>query len=198
MKKSVYFITSAAIIAALYVVLTFLANALGLASMAIQVRFSEALTILALFTPAAIPGLFLGCLISNILIGSVIQDIIFGSLTTLGAAALTYVIGRVIRSRMQEAPSKKSKTVLGILGSVLGSVPPIVGNMLVVPLVLIYAYHFTDPVVFMGHEIHAVYWFYVITVGIGELISCTGLGLLVSFIMRNTKLDLNLSDSLRL
>ena len=194
MKKSVYFITSAAIIAALYVVLTFLANTLGLASMAIQVRFSEALTILALFTPAAIPGLFLGCLLSNILIGSVIWDVIFGSLTTLVAAAVTYVIGRIIKSRLQKAQTKKNKTVWGILGTILGSVPPIVGNMLVVPLLLIYAYGFTDPVVFMGHEFHAVYWFYVVTVGIGELISCTFLGLVVSFIMRNTKLDLKLPD----
>ncbi len=198
MKKSVYFITSAAIIAALYVVLTFLANALGLANMAIQVRFSEALTILSLFTPAAIPGLFIGCLLSNILIGSVIQDVIFGSLTTLAAAALTYVIGRIFRSRIQKADSKNKKTALGIAGTVLGSIPPIVGNMLVVPLVLIYAYGFTDPVVFMGYEIHTVYWFYVITVGLGELISCTFLGLGLSFIMRNTKMDLKLSSNLSL
>lgn len=57
----------AAMIAAIYVVLTFIANAFGLANYAIQVRFSEALTILPFFTPAAIPGLFIGCLLSNIL-----------------------------------------------------------------------------------------------------------------------------------
>ena len=62
-------LVQAAMIAALYVVLTFIANALGLASQAIQVRFSEALTILPYFTPAAIPGLFIGCLLSNILTG---------------------------------------------------------------------------------------------------------------------------------
>ena len=67
--KKVTFITHAAIIAALYVVLTLIANALGLANFAIQVRFSESLTILPLFTPAAIPGLYLGCLLSNILTG---------------------------------------------------------------------------------------------------------------------------------
>ena len=129
-----------------------------------------------------------------LILGMLIWDVIFGSLTTLVAAAVTYVIGRIIKSRLQKAQTKKNKTVWGILGTILGSVPPIVGNMLVVPLLLLYAYGFTDPVVFMGHEFHAVYWFYVVTVGIGELISCTFLGLVVSFIMRNTKLDLKLPD----
>ena len=61
--KKVTFIVQAAVIAALYVVLTFVANALGLASHTIQVRFSEALCILPVFTPAAIPGLWIGCLL---------------------------------------------------------------------------------------------------------------------------------------
>ena len=56
---SVVFIAQAAMIAALYVVLTFIANTFGLANYAIQVRISEALTILPYFTPAAIPGLVL-------------------------------------------------------------------------------------------------------------------------------------------
>ena len=58
MNKKVLYLVHGAVIAALYVVLTMLANALGLANYAIQVRFSEALTILPVFTPAAIPGLF--------------------------------------------------------------------------------------------------------------------------------------------
>ena len=82
-KKNIYLLTQAAMIAALYVVLTFIANAFGLANYSVQVRFSEALTILPFFTPAAIPGLFIGCLISNILTGCAIPDIIFGSLATL-------------------------------------------------------------------------------------------------------------------
>ena len=65
MNKKVLFITQAGVIAALYVVLTFLANSLGLANYAIQVRFSEALTILPFFTPAAIPGLFIGCILAK-------------------------------------------------------------------------------------------------------------------------------------
>ena len=63
--KKVTFIVQAAVIAALYVVLTFVANALGLASHTIQVRFSEALCILPVFTPAAIPGLWIGCMLAN-------------------------------------------------------------------------------------------------------------------------------------
>ena len=76
-------LVQAAMIAALYVVLTYIANAMGLASSAIQIRFSEALTILPYFTPAAIPGLFVGCFLSNILTGCAIPDIIFGSIATL-------------------------------------------------------------------------------------------------------------------
>ena len=72
--KKVTFIVQAAVIAALYVVLTFVANALGLASHTIQVRFSEALCILPVFTPAAIPGLWIGCLLANLLTGAVIYD----------------------------------------------------------------------------------------------------------------------------
>lgn len=81
--SSILFLTQAALIAALYVVLTYLANLLGISSGAIQVRFSEALTILPYFTPTAIPGLFVGCLLANLLTGAAIPDIVFGSLATL-------------------------------------------------------------------------------------------------------------------
>mgnify|MGYP000880325506 CR=1 FL=1 len=90
--KKVTFIVQAAVIAALYVVLTFVANALGLASHTIQVRFSEALCILPVFTPAAIPGLWIGCLLANLLTGAVIYDVIFGSIATLLAAVCTYLL----------------------------------------------------------------------------------------------------------
>ncbi len=109
----------AAMIATIYIVLTFIANALGLANHSIQVRFSEALTILPYFTPAAIPGLFVGCLISNTLTGCALPDIIFGSLATLIGAVLTYKLRRY---------------------KWLAPVPPIIANMIVVPFVLLYAY----------------------------------------------------------
>ena len=85
-------LVQAAMIAALYVVLTFAANALGLANYVVQIRFSEALTILPFFTPAAIPGLFVGCMLSNILTGCMPLDIVFGSLATLIGAFGTYAL----------------------------------------------------------------------------------------------------------
>lgn len=109
----------AAMIAALYVVLTFVANTFGLASYAVQVRFSEALTILPYFTPAAIPGLFIGCLLSNILTGCALPDIIFGSIATLLGALFTYRL----------RPYKW-----------LAPIPPIIANAVIVPFVLLYAY----------------------------------------------------------
>ena len=69
--------------AALYVALTYLANALGLASGAIQFRLSEALAILPFFTPAAIPGLYIGCLLANILTACAPLDIALGPVATL-------------------------------------------------------------------------------------------------------------------
>lgn len=112
-------LTISAIIAALYIVLTFLANALGLANYAVQVRFSESLTILPHFTKAAIPGLFIGCLLSNILTGCAIPDIVFGSLATLIGAVITYAL----RSYKWAAP-----------------IGPILSNAIIVPFVLLYAY----------------------------------------------------------
>ena len=92
-KKLVNFAVGA-IIAALYVVLTYLASAMGLSSGVIQVRFSEALTILPIFTPAAIHGLFVGCLLSNLLTGCALWDVVFGSLATLLGAIFTYLLRR--------------------------------------------------------------------------------------------------------
>ena len=92
--KKINFLTQAAMIAALYVVLTLAINAFGLASGAIQVRVSEALTILPYFTPAAIPGLFIGCLLSNTITGCALFDIIFGSIATLLGAVGTYLLRR--------------------------------------------------------------------------------------------------------
>lgn len=119
-NTNVKHLCQAALIAALYIVLTFIANAFGLANYAVQVRFSEALTILPFFTPVSIWGLFAGCLLSNILTGCAVPDIIFGSLATLAGAYGTYLL------------RKKNKF--------LAPLPPIVANAIVVPFVLKYAY----------------------------------------------------------
>ncbi len=110
----------AAAIAAIYVVLTFIAAGFDLASGMIQVRFSEALTVLPFFTPAAIPGLAIGCLLANILTGCLLPDVIFGTLATLIGAIGSYLL-------------RKNR--------VLVTVPPVVANAIIIPFVLTYAYH---------------------------------------------------------
>ncbi len=147
-NKSTTYLTQAAAIAALYVVLTLLANALGLANYSIQVRFSEALTILPLFTPAAIPGLYVGCLLSNLLTGCIFWDIIFGPIATLLGALGTYLL------------RKQSKWV--------ATLPPILSNTLIVPFVLSFAYKFEGSLPY-----------FMLTVGVGEIISCGVLGLIL-------------------
>lgn len=154
--KKVLFLTQAAMIAALYVVLTFIANAFGLANYAVQVRFSEALTILPYFTPAAIPGLFIGCLLSNILTGCALPDIIFGSLATLIGALGTYALRR---------------------WKWCAPICPIAANTIIVPLVLIYGYG----LMIEGLSVLQCFGYYCLTVGAGELISCGVLGMLLLF-----------------
>ena len=117
-RQSTLFICQAGIIAALYVALTFVFAPISFG--AVQVRIAEALTILPIFTPAAIPGLFVGCLIGNFLGGGIILDIIFGSIATLLGAIGTYLL------------RKKNP--------IFGTIPPIVANTLIVPFVIKYAY----------------------------------------------------------
>ena len=77
-NKNAAFLTQAAMIAAIYVVLTYVFAPISFGE--IQVRIAEALTILPLFTPAAVPGLFIGCLVGNIIGGALLPDIVFGSI----------------------------------------------------------------------------------------------------------------------
>ena len=154
MNKTTKTITQGAAIAAIYVVLTIIANAFGLANHVIQVRFSEALTILPYFTPVAIPGLFAGCIISNILTGCMPLDTVFGSMATLLGALGTYLISNKLNH---------NKTA-----QYLAPVPPIVANTLIVPFVLAYVYKFEGSIPY-----------FMLTVGIGEIISCGILGLIL-------------------
>ena len=150
-NKNVTFLTQAAMIAAIYVVLTYVFAPFSFGE--IQIRISEALTILPLFTPAAVPGLFIGCLIGNILGGGILPDIIFGSLATLIGAVLTY--------RLRERTP------------ILAPIPPIAANTVIVPFVLFYGYGVNLPIPFM-----------MLTVGIGEMLSCGVLGLLLYTALR--------------
>lgn len=153
---SVRYLTTAAIIAALYVVFTGLSAVFGLASGVIQVRLSEALTILPYFTPAAIPGITIGCLLANLLTGAPFPDIIFGTLASflgvLGASLL-----------------RKKKYLI--------AVPTILSNAIIIPLVLQYAYGVKD-----------AFWYLMLTVGIGELLSAGILGGLLLQVLQKRKL----------
>lgn len=99
-NKRLIYVTQAAVIAALYAVLTVGQNLLfpGTASMAVQFRVAEALTVLAIYTPAAIPGLTIGCVIANIssvTAGLGFYDMIFGSIASLFAALAMYGLRNV-------------------------------------------------------------------------------------------------------
>ena len=91
-RFTVKFITAGGVIAALYIALTALFAPISFG--AIQFRVSEALTLLPILTPAAVPGLFIGCLLSNLVLGSPWQDVIIGSLASLLAAFLTRTFRR--------------------------------------------------------------------------------------------------------
>ena len=144
-NKSTLFLVQAAAIGAVYVVVTLLFAPLSFGE--VQIRFAEALTILPYFTPAAIPGLFVGCIIANFLGGAIPIDILFGSIATLLGAIFTYKL----RSNRFLAP-----------------VPPIVANTLIVPFVLHYGYGINLPIPFM-----------MLTVGVGEVVSCAVLGMIL-------------------
>jgi len=128
MGESTRYWTRAAIVAALYIALTFLASVLGLASGVVQIRISEALTILPVFTPAAVPGLTAGCLLANLMTGCAPWDVVFGTLATLLGALGT----RALRKR-----------------PVLAVLPPIFSNTLIVPFVLSRVYGVPDSIFFL-------------------------------------------------
>ena len=138
------FLTQSGVIAALYVVLTLIAKVMGLDSGQIQLRLSEALCVLPVFLPAAVPGLTVGCLLANILCGNIFWDVLFGTLATLIGAVGT----RLLRKR-----------------PLLALLPPIAANTVIVPFVLAYAYGLPGGVPL-----------FMLTVGIGEVLSCGVLG----------------------
>jgi len=140
-------ISQAAIIAALYIVLTYAANLFGLANNPVQIRLSEALCILPYFTASAVPGLFVGCFLANLLTGCAFYDVLFGSLATLLGALGSYWL------------RKKRKLV---------ALPPILSNTIIVPLVLRYVYAFEGSIPY-----------FMLTVGLGEILSCGVLGMLL-------------------
>ncbi len=150
-NQKITFMTQAAMIAAIYVVLTYVFAPFSFGE--VQVRLAEALTILPLFTPAAVPGLFIGCLIGNILGGAILPDILCGSLATLIGAVFTYLL-------REKSPF-------------MAPLPPILANTVIVPFVLRYGYGVALPIPFM-----------MLTVGIGEILSCGVLGMVLYYALK--------------
>ncbi len=154
--RSVRYLTTAAIIAALYVIFTLISSMLGIASGVIQVRLSEALTVLPYFTQAAVPGVTIGCLLANLLTGAPLPDVIFGTLATLfGVLGASFL--------------RKHKYLIAL--------PTVLSNMIIIPLVLQYAYGVPDS-----------FWFMMATVGAGEVISAGLLGGLLLHVLRKHKI----------
>ncbi len=153
---SVRYLTPAAIIAALYVVLTGVSAMLGLASGVMQVRLSEDLTLLPSFTSAAVPGVTIGCLLANLLTGAPLPDIIFGTLASfLGVLGASFL--------------RKYKYLVAI--------PTIFSNAIIIPLVLQYAYGVPD-----------AFWYLMLTVGAGEVISAGIFGGVLLHVLQKQKL----------
>lgn len=163
----------AGIIAALYFVLTVAIAPLAYGPL--QIRFSEALCVLPFFTPAAVPGLFVGCVLANLLSPFGLWDIVFGSLATLVAALITYRI---------KPPPKAT----GFLGTSkikwLLPLPTIIINALVVGGELTLLATLPE----FGEMLpRTVYWLSAAYVGAGEIIACYLLGMPLFFILYRHK-----------
>ena len=150
-KLSVTRLVRCAVIAAVYVVLC-----LALAPFsygAVQVRIAEALCLLPVFGAEYIVGVTLGCFLANLL-GSTVIDVVFGTLATLLACLVTYKL-RDVRVKGLAIPA---------------SLPPVIFNMLIVGAFEI-TFFFSDTA-----PTAALAAFNAVAVGIGEIISCTVVG----------------------
>jgi len=164
-NKKTVFLVRASIIAAMYAGLTYAAGALNLAYGSIQFRFSEALTILATFSPAAIPGLTIGCFLANITSPYGVVDIICGTLATFIAALLSYWTRNI---KFKDLP-------------LISAIFPVITNAVIIGL---------EITLFMpeGFKIKA----FLITAGqiaIGQLVVCYGLGIPLYKIIKKRNLN---------
>lgn len=161
-QDAVRYIAEAGIIAALYVALTYVAGLMGLAYGPVQFRISEVLTLLPVFTPAAVPGLVIGCAISNIASTVGIIDVVFGTLATLLAAICTRALRNVC--------------VKGI--PVLSTLPPVVFNGIIIAF----------EIWFMGDRSPALFWGSCWTIALGEAVVCIILGIPFMAVIKKTRI----------
>lgn len=170
------YLAQGAVIAALYAVLTLLAASMNLAYLPGQFRFSEALTILPVFTPAAIPGLTIGCLLSNIFSGYGIYDMVFGTLATFLSAYFTYKLRNV---RFKGIPF-------------LAPLPPVILNPAIVGMMIacqpLLGLNLPD---FYKHlfspATSGLFWSSAISIGVGEFLACYVLGILLYIALYKTR-----------
>ena len=159
--RKIAMLTQGAMIAAIYVVLCMVFAPISFGE--VQIRIAEALTILPVFTPAAIPGLFIGCLISNYLGGSILLDIVFGSIATL--------IGALGTRALRKSPLW------------IATLPPIVANAIIVPMVLYFGYAVTLPIPLL-----------VLSIAVGEIVGCGILGTLLGKALKKRARDVFRKD----
>ena len=160
MKNKTLQLTRGALIAALYVLFTFLSSLFGLDKGVIQLRLSEALCLLPIFLPEAVPGLYIGCMIANLVTGALLPDVIFGSIATLLGA---------IGARLLRHLSAKYVWI--------ATLPTIFSNALIVPFVLKYVYGAGELIPFM-----------MLTVGIGEILAAGVLGTALYFSIKKANI----------
>ena len=155
--SKVRFLTHASLIAAVYAALTIWLAPISFGQQ--QLRVAEALAILPAFTPAAIPGLFIGCAIANTVSFLGLPDIIFGSLATLISAQLTYMISRLLKDRG------------ALLRSILIPLPAVIINTIVIGAML-------------AVLTEVSFWIAAMGVMAGQALSCYGLGVPLMFLLR--------------
>lgn len=164
-KKKITVMAHGAMIAAIYAAATYLCAVFAIAYGNIQFRLSEALTILSVFTPAAIPGLTVGCILANISSPFGIWDIVFGSLATLLAA----ITARALRNvKFKEFP-------------ILSLIMPVIFNALIVGAELTFLLP-TDKTKLITFVIYAF------EVGVGELAVCVAGGIPLYYAVRKSKI----------
>lgn len=161
-------ICRAGIIAALYLALTLAFGSLSFQGI-LQIRPAEALTLLPLFLPEAVPALFIGCALANLSSPFFLYDVILGSSVTLLAALGTYFVGKLLRS-------DKAKILLGGLF-------PVLLNAVFIPVIIVFLCGGAD-----GSSVWTAYFTFALSIGITEAVWVYALGVPLYFALKKRKL----------